>query len=463
MPIYYGTSGNDTMTFPVLGTTGNDTYFALAGNDVIDGGPGNDTMYGGIGNDSYYVNSTSDVVIEFAGAGTDTVISSASTTFKWLPNHVENLTLTGSAYYGDGNDLNNVIIGTNIGNALYGYGGNDILFGFDGNDVLDGGLGSDTMYGGSGNDSYYIDSLTDSVIETLGAGTDTVTSSVSTTIAWLPNHVENLTLVGSAYYGDGNDLNNVIRGTSAANGLYGYGGNDTLYGGDGNDVLSGGLGSDAMHGGTGNDTYYVDGSTDAVIEELGAGIDTVIRSVSTIYVELPSNVENLTLSGPTYLGNGNSLNNVITGSSSQNALYGYSGNDSLNGGAGNDVLVGGAGFDVLTGGLDSDTFKINHSFEGLDRITDYSSLMDTIQVARSGFQVINPFTGGFTTLALGAISSTQFRLGSGALDRNDYFIYNATTGALFFDQDGSGASAQRQITTLSNLPTLNSSDIVVAA
>jgi Ca2+-binding RTX toxin-like protein len=110
-------------------------------------------MSGGTGNDIYYVDTMSDIVTEYAGEGTDLVYSSVSTNYKWLPANVENLTLTGTAYYGDGNDLNNVIQGTNSGNSLYGYGGNDTLYGYGGNDYLTGGTGSDTLIGGSGNDS----------------------------------------------------------------------------------------------------------------------------------------------------------------------------------------------------------------------------------------------------------------------------------------------------------------------
>ena len=145
----YGWSGNDT----IYGESGNDILYGESGNDVLNGGTDNDTMYGGTGNDIYYVDTMSDIVTEYANAGIDLVYSSVSTNYKWLPANVENLTLTGTAYYGDGNDLNNVIQGTNSGNSLYGYGGNDTLYGYGGNDYLTGGTGSDTLIGGSGNDS----------------------------------------------------------------------------------------------------------------------------------------------------------------------------------------------------------------------------------------------------------------------------------------------------------------------
>src|SRR5262249_62389832 len=62
-----------------------------------------------------------------------------------LGNNVENLIFTGTvAFTGNGNALDNVIIGGV---------GNDTLSGNAGNDTLDGGAGNDTLSGGDGNDT----------------------------------------------------------------------------------------------------------------------------------------------------------------------------------------------------------------------------------------------------------------------------------------------------------------------
>ena len=92
--------------------------------------------------------------------------------------------------------------------------------------------------------------------------------------------MENLTLLTGAKDGTGNDLNNSILGNGDANALDGAGGNDTLSGGAGNDTLTGGAGIDRMAGGLGNDLYYVDSSTDIVMEGCGAGLDTVEATAS---------------------------------------------------------------------------------------------------------------------------------------------------------------------------------------
>ena len=86
----------------------------------------------------------------------------------------------------------------------------------------------------------------DTTIEAAGAGTDTVQSAITWTLA---THVENLTLTGTtAINGTGNTADNVLTGNSAAN---------TLTGGAGSDTLNGGAGADALVGGTGNDTYWL--------------------------------------------------------------------------------------------------------------------------------------------------------------------------------------------------------------
>ncbi len=152
---------------------------------------------------------------------------------------------------------------------LYGYGGNDYLYGDTGDDILDGGTGTDTMYGGFGNDTYYVDNMNDIVIEYANQGFDTVYSSVDTLVKWLPNHVEKLVLLGTARYGDGNDLDNTITGNNSVNSLYGYGGNDILHGLGGDDFLYGDDGHDRLYGGAGKDTLTGGGGADYFIYHSG--------------------------------------------------------------------------------------------------------------------------------------------------------------------------------------------------
>ena len=200
--------------------------------------------------DRYYVENAGDVVTEGAGDGKDTVNSSIS---YILTANVEWLVLTGAAQNGNGNELNNFL----VGNA--------------GNNILDGGVGADTMNGGVGDDTFIVDNTGDYITELAGQGTDTVLSSVT---RYLGNYQENLTLTGTnAINGYGFNDDNLLRGNSAANILSGGGGADTLAGGLGNDSLTGGSGADKFLFDTAPGAGNVDTLTDFI-----SGSDLVVLS-----------------------------------------------------------------------------------------------------------------------------------------------------------------------------------------
>ena len=120
-----------------------------AGNDVLNGLGGADTMTGGLGNDTYVADSSTDAVLEAAGAGTDLVQATAQ--LFTLAANVENLTFTGVGNFtGTGNVLANSLVGGAGADTLRGLDGNDRLQGGAGNDTLDGGLGNDILVFGAG-------------------------------------------------------------------------------------------------------------------------------------------------------------------------------------------------------------------------------------------------------------------------------------------------------------------------
>jgi hypothetical protein len=175
---------------------------------------------------------------------------------------------------------------------------------------------------------------------------------------------------------------------------------------------------------------------------------------SSVTTTLPASTNNLTLTGISAInGTGNELNNIIAGNEANNLLYSKQGNDIVLGNGGNDTLVGGLDDDTLTGGAGADKFVRKYSTTGIDTITDFNPVEDLFYVSASGFG------GGLTSHA--ALAAAQFTIGTGATSANTRFIYNSTTGGLFFDADGTGSSQQVQIATLSAGLAMTHSDIFV--
>jgi Ca2+-binding RTX toxin-like protein len=219
-------AGNDLANV-LTGGSGADVLLGFAGDDVLDGGAGNDKMAGGTGNDLYRVDSRSDLILEYANEGTDTVQAASTYT---LTANVENLTLLeGGDYAAGGNSLNNVITGNS------------------GNNIISGGLGADTLIGGLGNDTYVLSDLLDTIIDS--GGIDTIRSSLS--IA-LQEVIERAELIG---LGDTSALGNAL--------------DNTLVGNSGNNYLEGGTGVDILTGGAGGDGFFI------AFNGAGKALDTV--------------------------------------------------------------------------------------------------------------------------------------------------------------------------------------------
>jgi Ca2+-binding RTX toxin-like protein len=333
-----GNNGVNTLT----GGSGNDNLYGYAGDDRLDGGLGTDTLYGGIGNDTYVVDSLSDVIVENAGEGTDTIETAISFDLSTVAN-VENLTLAGTAAInGTGNALDNVIRGNSVANTL------------------NGGTGTDTLYGGAGDDTYVIGDAHAKVVELAGEGSDTVQASVNYSLAGTSN-IETLMLTGSAVSATGNAEHNILIGTAGSNALDGGGGGDTLQGGAGNDV------------------YYIRNGGDVIVENAGEGAaDTVLATVSYT-LNANAQVERLAASD----ANVTSAIN-LTGNAWSHLIQGNNGVNVLTGGTGADTLMGYGGNDTLFGGSGADTFVFAHG-TGQDTIGDFVAGSDKIDLTAIGF------------------------------------------------------------------------------
>jgi Ca2+-binding RTX toxin-like protein len=457
-----GSSGRDLL----FGNGGNDMIAGGGGNDRLDGGTGADQLSGGADNDEYFVDMAKDQVIENLGEGSDTVWASVNYVLG-AGSEIEALRAFGSSSWKGikltGNAFSNLIAGEVGNDTLSGADGDDTLEGYSGDDILSGGAGNDTASYQSATAAVKI-SLLSSLQTTLAAGNDRLIS------------IENV--YGSAF-------NDILIGGKGINLLDGGAGDDFLNGSLGDDMLTGGAGKDKLQGGAGNDTmdggedsdiYYVDNDLDVVFEGyMGGTADRVYSSVNYTlgqgqeieYLYAHGGNKGLQLAGNEYdnriygnvLGGNDTLdggqgNDTLEGQAGNDVLTGGDGEDLLKGGAGNDTLVGGSFADTLTGGAGNDHFVLDGLGynPGVDRILDFAVTDDTL--------VLN--SSILTSLGLkGALSPLAFRIGTAAQNDAERVIYNATTGALYYDMDGSGLANQVQLATLTPGLSLTSANFLV--
>jgi Ca2+-binding RTX toxin-like protein len=227
-----------------------------------------------------------------------------------------------------------------------------------------------------------------------------------------------------------------FTGTAGADTLNGSNFDDTLNGLAGNDVLHGLAGNDFLTGGAGND--LIDG---------GAGVDTASYADATSGVKV-----SLAVTGAQSTGGSGSdtlvgIENLL-GSNYADTLTGDAGANRLNGGAGGDTLTGGAGadtfvFDVLTTSANKDTIK------------DFVSGTDHIELSTNAFSALAGY-------GVGQLDPGELTIGSAATNGNQHLIYNAASGTLMYDPDGSGSGAAITIAVLTGHPTISAGDIFLS-
>jgi Ca2+-binding RTX toxin-like protein len=319
---------------------------------------------------------------------------------------------------------NDTITGSVDGQTLYGYAGNDAL--------ITGGADA-TLIGGLGNDIYRL-SAAASIVELAGQGNDKVESSVSHE---LDENVENLLLTGSTDIdGTGNELKNTIIGNGGAN------------------VLDGADGMDTLKGALGDDTYVVDlllsGTRvkleDKLTELAGEGTDTLALRTE----------EDLGLAAPATLTLGANLENLDASGTGANKLNltGNAANNTITGNAGDNVLKGGGGSDSFTGGAGVDRFIIDRVTSLVAQISDFEAGTDMLGLGQKSYAAL---------FSNGVLKDGAFANGAAATTATQRLFYDAGTGGLYYDSDGSGAAVAVQVATLTNTPaSLAASDFVLA-
>lgn len=318
-----GGNGDDEL----IGGTGGDELHGGNGRDILIGGRGHDVLVGGAEDDTYYVDAFSDLIVEAANGGFDSVFAEAS---YRISEGVEYLAAEdiGTGLRLDGSVDDNTIVGSDHSDIIFGHAGNDSLLGGGGDDWIrgsagddffDGGEGVDRLFGGTGDDFYVTADGLDLVFERVGEGVDTVSSRSDFRLLGRAE-VEVLTLHRAAADASlqGNRFDQTVRGNDDDNVLSGGGGDDQIFGRSGNDVLGGGPGQDSLFGGNGADTLIGEDGADVIVGDQG--------------------------------------DDLVVGGGANDSLSGGDGNDRLLGGNGNDTIDGSSGNDIGYGGAGADTF-----------------------------------------------------------------------------------------------------------
>lgn len=342
-----GGAGNDVLVGGIFRELEGPPYVEGTGSDILIGGPGDDVLMedagnlsfvggipflgngldkrdtvprqaddlliGGAGNDTYIVHDQAQTVVELEDEGTDTIRSTVSYV---LGDQVENLMLILPPVMfddednaippppldGTGNELDNVVIGSEDANVLSGLTGHDTLAGRLGNDTLRGGAGHDTYLFNLGDGADTIEDVAmagegnriqfgvgisrsdltvtqDEVARTLtiqvgASGTDRLVlngfdvtgvngTPVIETMAFADGSTASLAGLLGPTITEGHDTITTGAGDDVINAL---GGDDIVDAGAGDDIMAGGAGNDTLIGGSGDDTY---------IYNAGDGVDTI--------------------------------------------------------------------------------------------------------------------------------------------------------------------------------------------
>jgi Ca2+-binding RTX toxin-like protein len=276
------------------------------------------------------------------------------------------------------------------------------------------------------------------------------------------NAAQGETLVGNDALGD------VIRGFAGDDTLYGLAGSDVLYGGDGGDILNGGRGDDTLYGEIGIDNMRGDGGDDELYG--GVGGDTLIGGLGADFLNggdgfdfanyhfargvIIDMNDPLASTGEAFgdsffsiegLVGSVGFGDTLLGDVNPNIIYGQGGVDILDGRGGNDTLYGGAAGDTMTGGAGPDRFLYVAATEGGDTITDFAA-GDKVQLTASAFGLTaNPGAGY-------PLAPAAFLSGAGhvATTANTRIMVDTTSHTLWYDSDGTGATAAILLATFGN-------------
>lgn len=418
-----GDAAGDTYTGIefVLGSNQNDNISGTSVDDILDGGIGADTLSGGAGNDWYYIDNANDVINEVDGNGTaDRVSLDMGASFTLAADDSIEIFTTADS----GGTTNMTLIGNGFAQHIVGNNGDNVLG--DG-----GGAGADTLRGRDGDDKYIIYNSSTQVLESSSQGTADRIYAGRDYVLDDRSFVEILTTTN--------------RNATYSRDIEGNTSKQTIHGNEGRNVLGDGGGSaangDMLFGHGGNDLYVVRNSGTQVHERAGEGsFDRVSTSVDYV-LNAGSHVESMNTTSRLATSDlrltGNELGQWIQGNGGNNRIDGKAGTDEMSGEGGNDTFV----------------FSTALGANNIDTIRDFNVTDDQIELD------LLIFTG----LSSGGLNANAFVANTSGLAEtaDQRIIYDTDSGALFFDVDGTGATAAQQFAVLDDGLSLTHSDFVV--
>jgi Ca2+-binding RTX toxin-like protein len=254
---------------------------------------------------------------------------------------------------------------------------------------------------------------------------------------------------------------------------------DTLKGSKGQDTLDGLAGNDKLTGDAGLDTFIISAGNDLIADfnNVRSDLGTEVLKVSSEGSVKAALKSDWTASSASFnngaailigsgldidlsaidQGRGWTLTNhgkaaSFKGSMFDDVLNGGIGNDYLMGGDGDDTLNGGQGWDILSGGTGADTFRFSGGLgsANADYIMGFVSGLDKIQIDETLLK----------NEAKGQLSDARFTIGQKATNAAQHFVYDNTTGNLWYDADGSGTKVKAVlIGVLDNNAAMNAGDV----
>lgn len=324
-------------------------------------------------------------------------------------------------------------------------------------------------------------------------------------------------LFWQVYFAEGKKASELLSSPSLGKSMQlAFSGDDVIRGSTSNDTLYGFRGDDKLIGGTGNDFYWVDSQGDKAIEADAEGEDTLAAFFNYDGSGSKQNIERWYCTNKCTTLSANSKNNFVIGSELKNKLNGYGGRDlvygtaihpltpekslrpdqiaevkileadQLDGGSGNDLIFGFGGKDKLKGGSGADIFVFDTppTNSAAAKITDFNSNEDRIALSwdRAYDQLTYKLIRGFSTtiradyypnapateLRYTKIQPSEFTVISNdneltAINALHRIIYNKKNGKVFYDKDGSGKSVARLIATLAKNPQFTAQNVLLVA